>query len=69
MKDYVHQGAYPLIVTALLAAPFYTTRRDAGGTGLGLAIARSLLQASGAAIELVTSPTGACFQLRLHKQV
>ena len=48
-----------------LFAPFFTSRRADGGTGMGLAIARSLLAASGAAIELVGSGTGARFVLEL----
>ena len=45
--------------------PFFTTARDRGGTGMGLTIARALLHAHGGAIELVQSPSGACFRLTI----
>lgn len=45
--------------------PFFTGRRESGGAGLGLAIARSLLSASGGAIDCVAAPKGAHFALRL----
>jgi len=45
--------------------PFFTTARDRGGTGMGLTIARALLHAHGGTIELVPSPSGACFRLTI----
>lgn len=45
--------------------PFFTGRREAGGTGLGLAIARSLLAASGGAIETAEARAGAAFAVLL----
>jgi signal transduction histidine kinase len=45
--------------------PFFTTARGAGNTGLGLSIVRSLLQAHGGRFELVPTPRGTCFQIRL----
>ena len=45
--------------------PFFTTARDHGGTGMGLTIARALLHAHGGAIELLPSPSGACFRLTI----
>ena len=46
--------------------PFFTTARDHGGTGMGLTIARALLHAHGGAIDLVPSPSGACFRLTIQ---
>lgn len=46
-----------------LFEPFFTTRRASGGTGLGLSIAQSLLNASGARIDLRPSAAGARFDL------
>ena len=45
--------------------PFFTTRRESGGTGMGLQIVRSMLHAHGGTIELITSATGATFELRI----
>ncbi len=45
--------------------PFFTTAREQGGTGLGLSIARSLTRAHGGDLELLPSPRGALFRLRL----
>lgn len=50
---------------ARIFEPFFTTARDRGGTGMGLSIARALLHAHGGAIELVRSPSGACFRLTI----
>lgn len=41
--------------------PFFTTRRAGGGTGMGLSIVRSLLQARGGQIRLLTQAPGAHF--------
>lgn len=43
--------------------PFFTTRREQGGTGMGLDIARSMLQTHGGNIALVSSDTGAAFEV------
>ncbi|WP_334183805.1 sensor histidine kinase [Novosphingobium sp.] len=43
--------------------PFFTSKRELGGTGLGLPIARSLLQAYGGELGLVSSTRGAHFQI------
>jgi len=48
-----------------LFEPFFTSRRAEGGSGLGLSIARSLLAASHGAIELVSSVSGARFDIVL----
>ncbi len=48
-----------------LFEPFFTTHRAEGGTGLGLPIARSLAEAHGGGIALLSSPVGAVFELRL----
>ncbi len=48
-----------------LFKPFFTTRRETGGTGLGLPIVRSLLRAYKGDIRLVSSDTGASFQIKL----
>lgn len=47
---------------------FFTTAREQGGTGLGLSIARSLTRAHGGELELLDSPRGAHFRLRLPAQ-
>lgn len=46
--------------------PFFTGRRAEGGTGLGLPIARSLLAATGGAIDLRLSERGASFLIELQ---
>lgn len=43
--------------------PFFTSKRELGGTGLGLPIARSLLQAYGGELEIITSLRGAHFRI------
>ncbi|MDR3557586.1 MAG: PAS domain S-box protein [Syntrophobacteraceae bacterium] len=43
--------------------PFFTTRK--GGTGLGLPIVKKLIEAHKGRIELLSSPCGATFRLRL----
>jgi len=43
--------------------PFFTSKREHGGTGLGLAIARSLLDAYGGTLQLVSSSPGAHFRV------
>ena len=48
-----------------LFEPFFTTRRADGGTGLGLSIARSLIEASHGALDLLPSETGTEFRLTL----
>lgn len=45
--------------------PFFTSKRQQGGTGLGLSIARSLLQAYGGSLELISSIEGAHFRIRV----
>jgi signal transduction histidine kinase len=45
--------------------PFFTTARADGGTGLGLPIIRALIEASGGEIELLDSPRGSTFSIRL----
>ena len=45
--------------------PFFTTKRTQGGSGLGLAIVRSLLDAAGGEIALVSNGPGARFELSL----
>ncbi|MEO8756468.1 MAG: HAMP domain-containing sensor histidine kinase [Devosia sp.] len=45
--------------------PFFTTRREAGGTGMGLQIVRSMLAAHGGTIDLLPSPAGATFEIRI----
>lgn len=47
--------------------PFFTTRRDRGGNGMGLAIVRAMLEASGARIDLMDTPTGAGFEIRFSR--
>lgn len=47
--------------------PFFTSKREQGGTGLGLSIARSLLQAYGGSLDLVSSPQGAHFSIVLGR--
>lgn len=44
---------------------FFTTRRETGGTGLGLPIARSLVEAYGGTLDLLTAPRGTSFALVL----
>ncbi|WP_108838469.1 HAMP domain-containing sensor histidine kinase [Tateyamaria sp. Alg231-49] len=41
--------------------PFFTTRREQGGTGMGLSIVRSLVQARGGRVSLLTEGPGAQF--------
>ncbi|MEL6809090.1 MAG: HAMP domain-containing sensor histidine kinase [Pseudomonadota bacterium] len=41
--------------------PFFTTRRERGGTGMGLSIVRSLVQARGGRIALLSEGSGAQF--------
>ncbi|MDH5355937.1 MAG: HAMP domain-containing histidine kinase, partial [Gammaproteobacteria bacterium] len=45
--------------------PFFTTARGQGGSGLGLAVTSSLLNAHRGSIKLVTSKTGAAFEIIL----
>lgn len=45
--------------------PFFTSRRDTGGTGMGLAVVRSLLTAQGGQINLIDTPEGATFEIKL----
>jgi two-component system OmpR family sensor kinase len=45
--------------------PFFTSRRDTGGTGMGLAVVRSLLTAQGGQINLIDTPKGATFEIKL----
>jgi signal transduction histidine kinase len=47
--------------------PFFTTK--ARGTGLGLAVARAAVAAHGGSLELLESPIGARFRLRLPRTV
>lgn len=50
--------------------PFFTTRRGTGGTGLGLAIIRELMQQRlQGDIEYLPVEQGACFKLRLSKEL
>jgi len=50
-----------------LFEPFFTNKRQNGGTGMGLSIARSLAQAHGGSLDLVSSAEGACFALVLAR--
>jgi signal transduction histidine kinase len=50
---------------ARIFEPFFTGNREAGGTGLGLPIARSLLAATGAAIDIEPGGPGAIFVLSI----
>jgi signal transduction histidine kinase len=50
---------------ARIFEPFFTSRRARGGTGLGLPIARSLLASAGGELELLDTPSGTAFRLRL----
>jgi signal transduction histidine kinase len=50
---------------ARLFEPFFTTRRAEGGTGLGLSIARSLIEASHGALDVIDTETGGTFLLTL----
>jgi signal transduction histidine kinase len=45
--------------------PFFTTREPAQGTGLGLSISYEIVQRHGGRLDLVDSPRGATFVLRL----
>lgn len=47
--------------------PFFTSKREQGGTGLGLSIARSLLQAYGGSLDLVSSSQGAHFRIAVGR--
>ncbi len=47
--------------------PFFTGRREQGGTGLGLSIARTLVEASGGRVGLLSTDAGACFALTLRR--
>lgn len=47
--------------------PFFTTRRSGGGTGMGLPIVRRMLEAQGADITLLESPSGARFRVEFHR--
>jgi signal transduction histidine kinase len=53
----------PASVRARLFQPFATA--DADRVGLGLARCRRIVEAHGGSVELVTSPTGACFRIDL----
>lgn len=55
----------PEEVRARLFEPFVTTKAPDRGTGLGLSLCAEILRFHSGSIELVPTPRGACFRLRL----
>lgn len=49
--------------------PFFTTKPVGSGTGLGLSICQGIVKSLEGRLELVSSPKGACFQVRLPLQL
>ncbi len=45
--------------------PFFTTRRSDGGTGLGLGIVKSIVEAHGGSVEILSFDSGAAFKVSL----
>jgi PAS domain S-box-containing protein len=57
-------GIAPEIIRRIFD-PFFTTKPQGVGTGIGLSISRGLAEAQGGQLELVPTPLGAAFELRL----
>lgn len=57
----------PAQIRRRLFQPFATTRGTAGGTGLGLSICRARTQANDGSIQLVDTPAGTTFEVRLPR--
>jgi len=57
----------PAQIRERLFEPFHTTRQGRGGTGLGLSICKSLAQDNDGSIQLLPTPEGTAFEVRLPR--